>query len=154
MLTQDSLVQKTATLFGRASGVLDPVRFQAWEKLGISFPQLRILFKVKVNPGMGVRSLSEAMDISPSAVSQQVEKLVVRGLLRRSDNPDDRRHVVLELTGEGLQATGEISRASHELVEPLLSILPEEDLVELHRLLTRITEEAVKRHTVELAAKN
>ncbi len=154
MIERETLVQNTASVYGRASGVLDPVRFQAWEKLGISFPQLRILFRVRAHPGMGVRGLSESLSISPSAVSQQVDKLVVRGLLRRSDNPEDRRHVILELTEEGEQATGEISRASHELIEPLLARLTDEELIDLNRTLSRVLEEAEARKPVELAVQN
>ncbi len=150
MIERESLVQNTATLYARASGVMDPVRLQAWEKLGISFPQLRILFRVRAQPGIGVRGLSEALSISPSAVSQQVDKLVVRGLLCRSDNPEDRRHVILELAEEGRQATGEISRASHELIEPLLASLKDEELADLNRLLGRVLEEAEARRPVEL----
>lgn len=142
MLTRESLLRETATLYARTSSVLDPVRFQAWERLGLTFPQLRILFRVRALPGIDVRGLSEALSISPSAVSQQVEKLVVRDLLKRRDNPDDRRHVVLELTEEGNQATGEISRATHERIEPLLSRLSDEELADLNRLLSRVLQEA------------
>src|SRR5688572_17069044 len=101
----DALLEEVTTLYLRVSRVLDDVRLQAWEERGLSFPQLRILFHVRNQPGIGVREVAEVLHVSRSAVSQQVDKLVTRGLVHRSDNPVDRRHIHLSLTEEGERAT-------------------------------------------------
>lgn len=139
--TREDILFETARLYMRAAGVLDPVRLQVWESMKVSFPQLRILFRVRAHPGIDVRGLAAELGISPSAVSQQVDKLVARGLIQRTDKPEDRRYVVLELTDEGQQAAGEISRASHARVESLLSGLTDEELTDLGRLLDRVLEQ-------------
>src|SRR5688572_4812493 len=91
-------LERVARLYIRAASALDAVRLHAWESMGLTFPQLRILFRVRDEPGMDVRRLAKQMGISSSAVSQQVERLVSRDLLHRRDNPEDRRRVHLELT--------------------------------------------------------
>lgn len=136
--TRDDLLHDTAGLYTRAARVLDSVRLQVWESMGVTFPQLRILFRVRGHPGIDVRGLAQGLGISPSAASQQVDKLVARGLLDRREDPDDRRHVRLELTDLGRQAAGEISRASRSHVESVLSALSTDDLSELRRLLDRV----------------
>ncbi len=136
--TRETLLHDTATLYSRASRVLDPVRLQAWEGMGVTFPQLRILFRVRAQPGIDVRGLAGGLGISPSAASQQVDKLVARGMLHRTENPDDRRHVRIELTELGEQAAGEISRASRAHVESVLATLADGELADLHRLLDRV----------------
>jgi DNA-binding MarR family transcriptional regulator len=107
------LMQETVTRYARAARLLDPMRLQVWEEMDINFPQLRILFRVRAQPGIDLRTLAEQTGISASAASQQVDRLVDRGLLLRRDDPEDRRRLSLELTERGQQATGEISRASH-----------------------------------------
>jgi len=131
----ETFLEEVATRYIRASRVLDDVRLRAWEEWGLSFPQLRILFNVRNQPGIGVREIAVAFGISRSAVSQQVDKLVTRNLLRRNDDPDDRRHLRLELTEEGARATGELSRATREKVRALLGRLDKDQLQDLNRLL-------------------
>ena len=145
--SRETMLHDTATLYSRASRVLDPVRLQAWEGMGVTFPQLRILFRVRAQPGLDVRGLAAGLGISPSAASQQVDKLVARGMLHRTENPDDRRHVRLELTELGEQAAGEISRASRSHVETVLSALTDDELADLHRLLGRVVAAATE-HSV------
>lgn len=140
----ETLLHETATLYSRAARVLDPVRLQVWESMGVTLPQLRILFRVRARPGLDVRGLAEGLGISPSAASQQVDRLVARGLLHRGENQDDRRHVHLALTDLGLQAAGEISRASHSHVESVLAVLSHEELADLHRLLGRVVAAAAQ----------
>lgn len=139
---REALLHETATLYARAARVLDPVRLQVWESMGVTLPQLRILFRVRAQPGIDVRGLATDLGISPSAVSQQVDKLVARAMLRRDENPDDRRHVRLELTDLGLQAAGEISRASRAHTEAVLATLDDRDLEQLSRLLARVVSAA------------
>ncbi len=135
---EERQLHEVSTLFIRTAGILDPVRLRIWESIGITLPQLRILFRVRANPGIDMRSLSDTFKISPSAVSQQVDKLVTRGLIRRTEDPADRRHVCLELTELGQQAVGEISRTTREQVEAVLSQLSEAEIADLRRLLTRV----------------
>ena len=73
------LLESTAHLVMRTAGLLDPVRLQAWEELGITLAQLRILFRVRALPGADVRRIAADIGITPSAVSQQVDKLVQIG---------------------------------------------------------------------------
>jgi DNA-binding MarR family transcriptional regulator len=134
----DNLMRETVTLYARAARMLDPMRLQVWEELGINFPQLRILFRVRSHPGIDLRTLAEQIGISASGASQQVDKLVDRGFLVRQDDPEDRRRLSLELTERGQQATGEISRATRTFVESALSVLTPEELDDFHRLLGRV----------------
>ena len=131
-----------ARLYMQAATLLDPVRFQAWERLGVTFAQLRILFYICRKPGVDIRGLAEELGISASAVSQQVDRLVGRGLLHRTDNPEDRRRVALALTDRGVEVTEEVSRASRDRITLLLARLSEEDMADLQRVLERLVGQA------------
>lgn len=134
---QSELLESVVRLVVRVSAALDPIRLQAWEEMGLTLAQLRILFRVRAQPGVDVRRIAADIGITPSAVSQQVDKLVTRGMLLRRDKPEDRRYVQLELTEAGQEATGHIRQASREHVSLPLAEFSDADLSDLQRLLTR-----------------
>jgi DNA-binding MarR family transcriptional regulator len=136
----DELIRETAVLCGRVARLLDPVRLRVWEERGITFPQLRILFRVRLNPDIDLRSLADGLEISPSAASQQVDKLVERGLISRTEDPQDRRRLRLSLTAQGEDAAGEYSRAAIDYSTRVVSTLDVADLKELRRVLTALIE--------------
>jgi DNA-binding MarR family transcriptional regulator len=134
-------VDHLARLYMQAATLLDPVRFQARERLGVTFPQLRILFYICRKPGVDIRGLAEELGISASAVSQQVDRLVGRQFVHRTDNPEDRRRVALALTEHGLELTEEVSRASQDRIAVLLSRLSKDEMADLQRVLQRLLNE-------------
>src|SRR5689334_16503672 len=95
---RDELMADATLAFARASRLLDPLRLHVWEEMGITFPQLRILFLVRRDPGSDLRSLAERLDVGTSAASQQVDRLVDKGLLSRLEDPEDRRRLRISLT--------------------------------------------------------
>jgi DNA-binding MarR family transcriptional regulator len=70
------------------------------EQFGISVEQFHILRHVRKGLD-SVSALAEVKNISRPAISQSVDLLVTRGLLARTTNPQDRRHIRLDLTAEG-----------------------------------------------------
>lgn len=77
--------------------------------LALKPSEFSILVLIDTNPGIYLRQLGEALDISPSNLVPVVERLVQRGLVRRVPDPRDRRLQQLHLTAEGqtLQAQAE-----------------------------------------------
>ncbi len=135
---QAAQIRETAILFGRATRLVDPMRLRMWEEQGITFPQLRILFRVRMHPDIDLRTLADGLAISPSAASQQVDKLVERGLLWRTEDPQDRRRLRLQLTPQAEESVGEYSRTVTEYISAILSRLSAKDLKDLHRLLSTV----------------
>jgi DNA-binding MarR family transcriptional regulator len=137
---RDALLHEAALAYGRAARLLDPMRLRLWEERDIAFPQLRLLLRIRMMPDIDLRSLADAVSISPSAASQQVDKLVERGFVARSDDPQDRRRVRLSLTASGEEAIGEYSRAATEYTTLIVSGLSEGDQRELVRLLQALVD--------------
>jgi DNA-binding MarR family transcriptional regulator len=76
------------------------IRQVAAEQFGITVEQFHILRHIRRGCD-SVSALADTRGISRPAVSQAVELLVSRGLIARTTNPLDRRHVKLDLTTEG-----------------------------------------------------
>lgn len=85
--------------------------------------EFSILVLLDSNPGIYLRQLGEALDISPSNLVPVVERLVQRGLILRQPDPRDRRLQQLHLTEEGRVLQGlagsEVSRLEQEMEQLL-----------------------------------
>ncbi|MGE0539841.1 MAG: MarR family winged helix-turn-helix transcriptional regulator [Dehalococcoidia bacterium] len=138
----DDRMERAVTAFARAAVLLDGPRLHAWDERGLSLPQLRILFWVRQSPGIGVKDLASALGVSASNITQQVEKLVTRGLMSRVEREANRRYVSLTLTADGEQMAGEYSVTARSYLRRALAGLDAADLDLLTDLLTRVVEQA------------
>ncbi len=93
---------------------------------GLSMWQLRTLAHISRGP-RGVHDIGDDLEITTSAASQMVERMVQQGLVTREEDPRDRRLRQLILTKKGEQVVEEGFRAGHAWVDTLaLSLTPEE----------------------------
>ncbi len=76
------------------------IREVAVEQYGISVDQFHILRHIRRGRN-SVSELADVRDISRPAVSQCVDLLVTRGLIYRTIDTQDRRHIKLDLTADG-----------------------------------------------------
>ena len=134
----EARLDEAVITFTQAARLLDVPRLRVWDERGLTLPQLRILFQIRQEPGIGVKELARTFGVSASNVTQQVDKLVARGLVCRAERPEDRRQVVLTLTADGEQLAGEVSQTARAYLRGLLGQLPPADLEEMTRLLGRL----------------
>jgi DNA-binding MarR family transcriptional regulator len=68
---------------------------------GLSMPQFSVLMQLHHKGACGMSEISEQFEVTPAAASQLVDKLVQSGLIKREEDPSDRRAKVLDITGKG-----------------------------------------------------
>lgn len=71
------------------------------EDTGLSFSHINILMRLFHGGNCGVSEIGEQMGITNAAASQTVDKLVQMGMIRRTEDPHDRRAKLLEITRDG-----------------------------------------------------
>jgi DNA-binding MarR family transcriptional regulator len=91
---------RAAQAFIRAA---DSIRRTLAAEAGVSGTELRALSYIAEASTITPRVLAEFLEMSTPAVSSATNTLVRRGLVVRSENPRDRRSLLLELTPEGHQ---------------------------------------------------
>jgi DNA-binding MarR family transcriptional regulator len=102
----------------------------AAERFGITFEQFQILRHVRKGRG-SVSELAVAKNISRPAISQAVDLLVHKGLIVRSPDAQDRRHVQLDLTAKGDTLLDAIFEDTRHWMMGILSALDEHELKSL-----------------------
>lgn len=98
-------------------------------------------WKVIMALSRGVRShgwLCRDLDVSTGAMTNRLDKLEDRGLIKRTPDPDDRRGVLLELTDGGRERLDEYVDAGASREKELLSGLSAAEKSELNALLSKL----------------
>lgn len=109
-----------AVLMGAAQ-VLEDVTAASLEAAGgLSRMQLWCLSKISRNPGLRLADLALQIDVTPSTAVRQVDRLIAAKLVRRRENPDDRREVRLTLTKQGVATLDAAVRARREAMGEVL----------------------------------
>jgi DNA-binding MarR family transcriptional regulator len=73
---------------------------------------------------LNLAAVAQGLDVHPSNATRVCDKLVTAGLLHRSDNPDDRRNLVLELTPSGRGLVDAMNRSRQAAIKNVLARMP------------------------------
>lgn len=130
--TRQQQLRATAAGFWEAvppfwHGVRAHIRQTATERFDIGVEQFHILRHIRRGHDT-VSDLAEAKNISRPAVSQAVERLAARGLVARTRDSDDRRHVRLALTDAGSALLDAVFEDTDRWMMARFSALSDEEL--------------------------
>jgi DNA-binding MarR family transcriptional regulator len=91
--------------------------------------------------GLTQRGLAQRLGMFPSRAVALVDELEQRGLVRRGEDPEDRRSYSLHLTEKGRRALAEVGRVAREHQDALLAALDERERDQLAEILARVAQE-------------
>ncbi|MFZ7086767.1 MarR family winged helix-turn-helix transcriptional regulator [Curtobacterium sp. RRHDQ10] len=77
---------------------------------GLNETDIRLVFFLSVNNDTGItpKQAGEYLELSTGAVTSLIDRLERRGHIERHPNPDDRRSVIVRLTGSGMEVASSI----------------------------------------------
>lgn len=117
------------------------ITFERWaEKFGLSEGRFQILVRLKHQPSgrFAMGELAEMLDVSPRTVTGLVDNLERDGLVKRVDDPTDRRSVYAELTDQGRERVESLWRQTAGARVALTRGLTESELTQLRHLCLRL----------------
>ena len=117
-------------------------RLDAWEELGMTIPQLRTLVLLERMGPMRMGSISTHLGRALSATTTVVDRLVEKGFVGRSSDPDDRRVVLCELTDSGRSTIDRFWRIGTDRIEMIVEVLDPEQMAAVVRGLELIQQAA------------
>ena len=109
---------------------------------GVTLHQLGALRHLVKHGPLTMNDLAARMDISPSAATQLVDRLVQHGLAERAPDPDDRRALRVAASGSALAAVRAFEKERSMRVAALLAPLSEDELEVIAGLAERIVDDA------------
>lgn len=99
-----------------------------------TFPLLHAL---RCHDGMRLSDLAQQLSLDASTVSRHVRQLEDRGLLERTDDPDDRRAALLRVSAAGIGVLRDGMERRKQRIAGALDDWPADDVRTFQRLLTR-----------------
>jgi DNA-binding MarR family transcriptional regulator len=133
------VIHEWSEVFMRRSG-RDFKRFM--DETGLSFSQLNVLMRLYHGGNSGVSDIGEQMGVTSAAASQAIDRLVLLGLIERTEDPKDRRAKRLALTPKGRTLIESGIDARSRWVEDLTDALTPEQQSLTILALTLLTEAA------------
>ncbi len=103
-----------------ALAIFDPLRLRAWAELGLTTGQLRLLFLLKQQPGVTSGELASRLAVTPPTITGIIDRLVRLALVRREEDPADRRLVRNFLTGEGDNVCDRLEHKAEQFMHRIL----------------------------------
>lgn len=138
------LLKNVAVQYGDAVGIIDVLRIRGWSEDGLTIPQMRLLWTLRDEDGLPVGSLADSLGVNPSTITGHVDRLVRQGLVRREEDPVDRRIVRNYLTDEGAVTVGVLRRIAGTFMIDILKRLDDAQLARLHDALSDLNAAAAE----------
>ncbi len=106
----------------------------------LSPPQARLLFIIasRKEKGIAARELAEKMNVTPGAITQFTDALVEKGLVRRIEDPQDRRIVRLTVTRAAESRLEQVRAHFLMAASRSFSHLSDDELKQLISLLSKV----------------
>lgn len=115
--------------------------FERWaDRFGLSEGRFQILVRLKHQPSgrFTMGELAEILDVTPRTVTGLVDNLERAGLVKRVDDPNDRRSVYTELTDQGRERIETLWRETAGVQVALTQGLTRAELIQLRHLCLRL----------------
>jgi len=109
-------------------------------EMGVTGPQRLVLRVVGLFPGVSAGDLAAVLHVHPSTLTGVLQRLAAQRLLRRGDDPRDRRRAVLRLTARGARVNATTHGTIEAAVGTALSGVTARDRAATRRVLERLAQ--------------
>lgn len=141
-MDRTQLIKEIIELQQQVNRALGEYAPEAWLELDLTIAQLKSLLFIAGQEVTNFKKLAAALAVTPASVTGIVDRLVEQGLVSRTENPEDRRMLLLKATERGATLLTKLreSRISH--VSEILAQLSMEELSALAQGLTALASAA------------
>ncbi|GAA2759590.1 MarR family transcriptional regulator [Actinopolymorpha rutila] len=91
----------------------------------VTLSQLRVLVMIATRGPVNLGAVARELQVHPSNATRICDRLVAARLLRRGEDPNDRRHLALTLTPKGRQLVDQMMRHRRAAVADVVARMPE-----------------------------
>jgi MarR family transcriptional regulator for hemolysin len=132
--------------FDESIGYWLHVTTQAWQRVmidklapdGITYRQMHVIGWLKFAGELSQAELARNMMIEPPTLVRILDRMEAAGLLRRIDDPDDRRRRILRLTARAEPLWERIANCARELRASAATGLSPAEVAQLKQLLRKV----------------
>lgn len=125
---RDKLLQDVTDSFSQVKRALHSFAVSGLEVQGLSIAQHMLLRKIAESQPVSQAALAKQMQLTPGAISQNIDALDQANCIVRTANPSDRRISNLSVSQDGKAALDKFAAISEQLIARAFSGIPDEDI--------------------------
>ena len=134
-MPKTDLIEEMIELQRRVDRDRRQYELDAWMRLNLSIGQLKSLFFISNRGATSLSKLAAALGVTPTNTTGIVERLLKRGLITRTDSPDDRRVLLLRTTSVGDELITQLRQKRKERMTELFNRLTDEETIHVRDAL-------------------
>lgn len=124
----------------RASIGLQKALDRCFARTGLTSQEAAVVVHCAESKDLTASKLAQAMGRDKGKITRFVDRLEVRGFVRRVANPRDQRLLIIRPTVRGQRAVPELKRTFEQIREEILAGVQSEDLIRLGLVLSALHE--------------
>lgn len=121
----------------------------AWMSLRLTIAQLKSMFFIINQRSTTSGKLATALGVTPANTTGIIDRLVKQGLVSRTEDTQDRRMLLLKVTGKGEELVANLRKRRRDYMSKVLAGLSGDELATLAQGLTSLLK-AVRAHEGEI----
>ena len=141
-MDRTKLTEEIIQLQQRIGHVVGQYVPEAWMDLSLTIGQLKSLFFIDFEGSTNFRKLATALGVTPPNITGIVDRLVEQGLVSRTENPENRRMLILKTTDNGKVLLARLRESGVSRMSNILAELSLEELAALAQGLTALARAA------------
>ncbi len=138
--TRDAMVERVMDAQRLVARSLLSLAEPNWLELDLTLPQLKSLMILTASGPLSISRMAELLHLQRSATSTLIDHLVRVQLVARTEDADDRRRTLVDLTPSGRTLVTRLRQGREDSMRKVLSRLSDDDLVAIARILRTIAE--------------
>jgi DNA-binding MarR family transcriptional regulator len=115
---------------------------------GVTMSQCHTLMELCRLENPSLKDLAPVLGLDKSTLSRTIDGMVEQGFVTRTENPENRRSVVIRLTDKGKRVAGSINAYWDEFILSLFSLIPKEKRAQVIESMALIGEALTKAKAV------
>jgi len=114
------LIAQIIELQRKADQVRRQYELDVWMGLPLTIAQLKSLFFIRNQGSTNSGTLAAALGVTPTNTTGIIDRLVKQGLVSRTENPDNRRMLLLRVTDKGEELVAKLRERRREHMSEVL----------------------------------
>jgi DNA-binding MarR family transcriptional regulator len=136
------LIRQIIELQQKADRVRRQYELDVWMSLPLTIAQLKSLFFIRNQGSTSLGKLAAALGVTPTNTTGIIDRLVKQGLVSRTENPENRRMLLLQATDKGEELVAKLRSRRTSYLSEVLNRMPLDELDRLARGLAAFIEAA------------
>lgn len=137
-----AVIEKILDLQQQADNTFRRFSPQHWIELNLSIAQLKSLLFIAAEGKTNFKKIAEALGVTPPNITGIIDRLVEQGLVSRTENPEDRRIMMLQVTEKGQKLLINLRESRVSFFKQALSRMKQEELQSLSQGLSALIKAA------------